>query len=66
MGGEDFDNQILNHVKAEIEKQMGMDVSKNPKLLRRLRTKCEAAKRGLSATTSVVLDLDLGDDDFSI
>ena len=66
LGGEDFDNQILNHVKEEIKKQMNIDVGKNPKMLRRLRTKCEIAKRGLSATTSVVLDYDLGDDDFSI
>ena len=46
--------------------QIGVDVGKNPKALRRLRTKCEAAKRGLSAAASVMLDYELGDQDFSI
>lgn len=45
---------------------MDIEIGKNPKALRRLRTKCEKVKRNLTSNTSVVLDYDLGDDDFTI
>jgi len=66
LGGEDFDSTLLKYVSEEMKKQIGVDVGKNAKALRRLRTKCEAAKRGLSSAASVMLDYELGDEDFSM
>ncbi|RZC48011.1 hypothetical protein C5167_040961 [Papaver somniferum] len=58
LGGEDFDNRMVNHFVQEFNKIYKKDVSGNPKALRRLRTSCERAKRTLSSTarTSIVED----------
>ncbi|XP_078150674.1 heat shock cognate 70 kDa protein-like [Carex rostrata] len=58
LGGEDFDNHMLNHFVEEFRKKQRKDISSNPKALRRLKTACEQAKRILSTTTQTVVNLD--------
>ncbi|PRQ21966.1 putative Heat shock protein 70 family [Rosa chinensis] len=38
LGGEDFDNRMVNHFVQEFEKKHRKDISNDPKALRRLRT----------------------------
>jgi heat shock 70kDa protein 1/2/6/8 len=49
LGGEDFDNRIVDYCVAEFKKKTGIDISGNARALRRLRTQCEKAKRILSS-----------------
>ena len=49
LGGEDFDNRLVDYCVADIRKKMSTDISSNARALRRLRTQCEKAKRILSA-----------------
>merc|ERR1712227_1119488 len=59
LGGEDFDNRIVNHFVQEFKrKNKGLDLSQNPRSLRRLRTACERAKRTLSSGTSASIEID--------
>merc|ERR1712213_92047 len=59
LGGEDFDSRMVNHFVQEfMRKNKGMDMSGNPRSLRRLRTACERAKRTLSSSTSAAIEID--------
>lgn len=49
LGGEDFDNRLVDHCMKEFKKKSGIDISDNARACRRLRTQCEKAKRILSA-----------------
>jgi heat shock 70kDa protein 1/2/6/8 len=49
LGGEDFDNRLVDYCIAEFKKKTGIDINGNARALRRLRTQCEKAKRILSA-----------------
>ena len=49
LGGEDFDNRLVDFCMAEFKKKSGIDIQKNARALRRLRTQCEKAKRILSS-----------------
>ena len=49
LGGEDFDNRLVEFCSSEFKKKTGIDISNNPRALRRLRTQCEKAKRILSS-----------------
>jgi len=51
LGGEDFDSLLVEYCSSEFFRKKKVDISKNPKALRRLRTQCERAKRILSAST---------------
>lgn len=48
LGGVDFDNRLLDFCKEKFQQSTKLDISKNPKAIRRLRTACERAKRSLS------------------
>eukprot|EP00128_Syssomonas_multiformis_P003271 Colp12_sorted_trinity150504_noHs@18242 len=53
LGGEDFDETLLRHLLAEFKKETGLDLSKDPLAMQRLREAAEKAKReldGLSVT----------------
>ncbi|KAL3309325.1 Heat shock cognate 71 kDa protein [Cichlidogyrus casuarinus] len=67
LGGEDFDNRLLNHFLDEIKQKFKMDLRDNPKSVRRLRTACEEAKRTLSCNTKTDISVDclLAGEDFS-
>ena len=58
LGGEDFDNRMVDHFVSEFKRKHKLDLKSNPKSLRRLRTACERAKRTLSSSTSASLELD--------
>ena len=49
LGGEDFDNRLVEYCSSEFKKKSSIDISNNPRALRRLRTQCEKAKRILSS-----------------
>ena len=56
LGGEDFDNRLVKYCMDDFKKQSGIDISKNPRALRRLRTQCEKAKRILSSSVSTQIN----------
>ena len=59
LGGEDFDSRMVNYFANEFKtKHNGMDVTKNPRSLRRLRTACERAKRTLSSSATAAVEID--------
>ncbi|CAJ2669468.1 unnamed protein product [Trifolium pratense] len=58
LGGEDFDNRMLNYFVEEFKKKNNVDISGNPKSLRRLRTACERAKRQLSYAFNTTVEVD--------
>ncbi|CAI8612059.1 unnamed protein product [Vicia faba] len=58
LGGEDFDNRMVNHFVKELKRKNKVDISGNSKALRRLRTACERAKRTLSYDTDTTIDID--------
>ncbi|XP_015892346.3 heat shock 70 kDa protein [Ziziphus jujuba] len=58
LGGEDFDNRMVNHFVAEFRRKHKKDISGNARALRRLRTACERAKRTLSSTTQTTIEID--------
>ncbi|CAI8590308.1 unnamed protein product [Vicia faba] len=58
LGGEDFDNRMVNYFVHEIKRKKKMDISGNPKALRRLRTACERAKRSLSFLVVTAIEVD--------
>jgi len=58
LGGEDFDNKMVDHFISEIKRKHKKDISTNKRAVRRLRTACEQAKRTLSASTQASIELD--------
>jgi len=58
LGGEDFDNKIVEHCCAQFLKDTGIDIRKNARAMRRLRTECEKAKRFLSSTKQTSIEVD--------
>ena len=58
LGGEDFDNRLVNHFVAEFKRKNKKDISGNPRALRRLRTACERAKRTLSSAAQTTIEID--------
>ena len=58
LGGEDFDNRLVEFCAAEFLKKSGIDIRNDPRAMRRLRTQCEKAKRTLSASTFADIEVD--------
>nr|QEL52753.1 Hsp70 [Agasicles hygrophila] len=58
LGGEDFDNRLVNHFAEEFKRKYRKDLRTNPRALRRLRTAAERAKRTLSSSTEASLEID--------
>ncbi|KAK3522022.1 hypothetical protein QTP70_021387 [Hemibagrus guttatus] len=58
LGGEDFDNRMVNHFIAEFKRKHKKDISDNKRAVRRLRTACERAKRTLSSSTQASIEID--------
>ncbi|XP_077967283.1 heat shock cognate 71 kDa protein-like [Styela clava] len=58
LGGEDFDNILVEYFVSEFKQQRGEDISKNKRALNRLRVACEAAKRKLSSSTNAKVQVD--------
>ncbi|GLE06085.1 hypothetical protein PINS_up015296 [Pythium insidiosum] len=58
LGGEDFDNRLVDYFVAEFKRKHRKDLTSNQRSLRRLRTACERAKRTLSSSTQVHIEID--------
>ncbi|CAG7846680.1 Heat shock protein sks2 AltName: Full=Heat shock cognate protein hsc1 [Serendipita indica DSM 11827] len=58
LGGEDFDNTLLEHFKNEFKKKTKLDISDDARALRRLRSACERAKRTLSSVAQTTVEVD--------
>jgi len=58
LGGEDFDNRMVNHFVQEFKRKHKKDLTSNKRALRRLRTACERAKRTLSSSTQASIEID--------
>ncbi len=53
LGGEDFDNRLVDYLCDEFQKQNGVDLRKDPIALQRIRVKAEEAKKELSTQQQV-------------
>ncbi|GBG73777.1 hypothetical protein CBR_g17116 [Chara braunii] len=58
LGGEDFDNRLVNHLVQEFKRKYKKDISNSPRALRRLRTAAERAKRALSTTHQTTIEVE--------
>merc|ERR1712112_370459 len=58
LGGEDFDNRMVDHFVNEFKRKHKKDITSNKRALRRLRTACERAKRTLSASAQANIEID--------
>lgn len=58
LGGEDFDNRMVNHFISEFRRKLNKDISDSKRAVRRLRTACERAKRTLSSSTQAGIEID--------
>ena len=57
LGGDDFDQVLIDHVATEFQKQNGIDLRKDPMALQRLKEACEQAKKDLSQQTQTDINL---------
>jgi L1 cell adhesion molecule like protein len=58
LGGEDFDNRMVDYFVQEFKRKFKKDLSESQRALRRLRTSCERAKRTLSSSTQAHIEID--------
>lgn len=56
MGGEDFDNRIVDYCIEDFKKKTSIDIRGNSRAMRRLRSQCEKAKRILSSSASAPIE----------
>ncbi|MGQ9574971.1 MAG: molecular chaperone DnaK [Thermoguttaceae bacterium] len=57
LGGDDFDEVLINYVADEFKKQQGIDLRKDAMALQRLQEACEKAKRELSSAQQTDINL---------
>lgn len=57
LGGDDFDQTLVNHVAVQFQKDYGIDLRKEPMSLQRLQEACEKAKKELSSVPQTDLNL---------
>jgi len=57
LGGDDFDQRLIEHIAMDFAKQTGIDLRKDPMALQRLREACEKAKCELSSMTETEINL---------
>jgi len=57
LGGDDFDQRVINWIVAEFKKEQGIDLSKDRRTLQRLREAAEKAKKELSSTAQAEINL---------
>ncbi|KAE8907671.1 Heat shock protein [Phytophthora fragariae] len=58
LGGEDFDNRLVEYFVTEFKRKYRKDLAVNSRAMRRLRTACERAKRTLSTSAQAYLEID--------
>ena len=57
LGGEDFDNRLINYLVAEFKKDQGMDLTADPLAMQRLKEAAEKAKCELSSAQQTDVNL---------
>jgi molecular chaperone DnaK len=57
LGGDDFDQRVIDWIVGEFKRDQGIDLSKDPMALQRLKEAAEKAKMELSSTTSTDINL---------
>ena len=57
LGGEDFDNKIVDYILGEFEKENSVDLRKDPAAMQRIKDEAEKAKKELSSATEVEINL---------
>jgi molecular chaperone DnaK len=57
LGGDDFDQELINYVAEEFRKKEGIDVRRDPMALQRLKEACEHAKCELSGNMEAEINL---------
>lgn len=57
LGGDDFDNKIIDHMVAEFKKENGIDLSSDKMAVQRLKDAAEKAKKDLSGVSSTQISL---------
>jgi len=57
LGGEDFDNTLVNHLVSEFKKEQGVDLTKDPMAMQRVREAAEKAKCELSSSAQTDINL---------
>ncbi|KAF8875728.1 putative Kar2 karyogamy protein [Gymnopilus junonius] len=58
LGGEDFDNRVIDYLVRQYKRKIGTDVSKNLKALGKLKREVEKAKRTLSSQQSTKIEIE--------
>ena len=58
LGGEDFNNRLINYFVYEFEFKHKWDIRGNARSMQRLRTACERAKRTLSSSAQASIEID--------
>merc|ERR1712038_382387 len=58
LGGEDFDNRLVDFCVKDFKRKTGLNPTKNARSMRRLRTACEGAKRTLSSSIHATIEVD--------
>ncbi len=57
LGGDDFDNKIVDYLVSEFKKETGVDLSKDKMAMQRIKDAAEKAKKDLSGVTSAQISL---------
>lgn len=57
LGGDDFDDRIINHMLKDIRSRYGADLSHNPAAMQRMKEAAEAAKKELSSAATTTINL---------
>lgn len=58
LGGEDFDNNMVQHFVDEFKKKNHMDITGSKKSMMKLKKECERAKRTLSSASTAYIEID--------
>lgn len=58
MGGEDFDQRVIDHFIKVIKKKHNKDISADKRSIQKLKREIEKAKRALSATHEVKIEIE--------
>ncbi|QDU79839.1 Chaperone protein DnaK [Polystyrenella longa] len=57
LGGDDFDEELINHIADQFKKEQGVDLRNDPMALQRLREAAEKAKKELSSSQTTDINL---------
>ena len=57
LGGDDFDNKLVDHLASEFKKETGVDLTKDLTAMQRLKDAAEKAKKELSSTMTTNVNL---------